>query len=164
VAPDESPEAPVDRAGFLLSRVGTAVQVGFKEVLAGWDLRPLHFLVLSALGARSGSSQQDLCRTLRIDSGNMVELLDTLEARGYARRAPDARDRRRHVVSITPVGRTTLAQIARAVEEYDAHFFAPLDAGERRQLVGLLAKLYASTTEARGGGWAVSTVMDPTDP
>ena len=26
-----------DNAGFLLSRVGTAVQAGFKEVLAGWQ-------------------------------------------------------------------------------------------------------------------------------
>ena len=79
------PEIPTDRAGFLLSRVGTAVQSGFKDVLAGWDVRPLHFLVLSALGSRSGSSQQDLCRLLGIDSGNMVELLDVLETRGYAR-------------------------------------------------------------------------------
>jgi DNA-binding MarR family transcriptional regulator len=164
MVPNASPEVPADRAGFLLSRVGTAVQAGFKNVLAGWDVRPLHFLVLSALEARSGSSQQDLCRTLGIDSGNMVELLDTLETKGYALRAPDARDRRRHVVSITPTGRTTLAQMARAVEEYDAHFLAPLDAGERRQLVGLLAKLYASTTEARGGGWVVSTAMDPRHP
>ena len=99
------------------SRVGTVVQAGFKDVLAAWDLRPLHFLVLSALGARSGSSQQDLCRVLGVDSGNMVELLDTLEARGYARRAPDPGDRRRRLVSITPAGRTTLAQITTAVED-----------------------------------------------
>lgn len=164
MAPNTSPEVPADRAGFLLSRVGTAVQAGFKDVLAGWDIRPLHFLVLSSLGTRSGSSQQDLCRTLGIDSGNMVELLDTLETRGYARRAPDVADRRRHVVSITSTGRTTLAQIARAVEEYDAHFLAPLDAGERRQLVGLLAKLYEPTAEARGRGWVVFTSTVPRNP
>jgi len=84
--------------------------------------------------------------------------------KGYALRAPDARDRRRHVVSITPTGRTTLAQIARAVEEYDAHFLAPLDVGERRQLVWLLAKLYAPTAEARGAGWVVSTSTVPRNP
>jgi DNA-binding MarR family transcriptional regulator len=157
---EASPEVPTNRAGFLLSRVGTAVQTGFKEVLAGWDVRPLHFLVLSALQARTGSSQQDLCRALGIDSGNMVELLDTLEARGYARREVDALDRRRHVVSITPTGRTVLGQIARAVEEFDGRFLAPLTTEERRQLVGLLVKLYAPTPEAQGAGYAVA----PTDP
>jgi len=161
VAPEASPEIPTDRAGFLLSRVGTAVQSGFKDVLAGWDVRPLHFLVLSALGSRSGSSQQDLCRALGIDSGNMVELLDTLETKGYAQRAPDAQDRRRHVVSITPSGRTTLAHIARAVDKHDRQFLAPLDADERRQLVALLAKLYAPTTEAQAGGWGIATSTDP---
>jgi DNA-binding MarR family transcriptional regulator len=164
MAPEASPETPTDRAGFLLSRVGTAVQSGFKDVLAGWDLRPLHFLILSALGYRSGSSQQDLCRMLGIDSGNMVELLDTLEARGYARRAPHARDRRRHVVSITPSGRTTLARIGGAVDEYDRQFLAPLGPDERRQLVELLGKLYAPTKEARGGGWVVATSTEPRDP
>ena len=45
-----------DNAGYLLSRVGTAVQAGFKGVI----------------------------------SGNMVELIDTLERRGYAeRRRPE---------------------------------------------------------------------------
>jgi DNA-binding MarR family transcriptional regulator len=161
VTPEASPEVPANRVGFLLSRVGTAVQAGFKDVLAGWEIRPLHFLVLSALGARSGISQQDLCRTLGIDSGNMVELLDTLETKGYARRAPDAHDRRRHVVSITRNGRTTLAQIAKAVDKYDSEFLAPLDANERGQLVGLLAKLYAPTAEAQGGGWVVATSTDP---
>jgi DNA-binding MarR family transcriptional regulator len=101
---------------------------------------------------------------LGIDSGNMVELLDTLEARGYARRAPHARDRRRHVVSITPSGRTTLAQITGAIDEYDRHFLAPLGADERRQLVALLAKLYAPTTEARGGGWVAAASAHPRVP
>ncbi len=161
MAPEAFPEIPSDRAGFLLSRVGTAVQSGFKDVLARWDVRPLHFLVLSALGSRSGSSQQDLCRALGIDSGNMVELLDTLETKGYAQRAPDAQDRRRHVVSITPSGRTTLADIARAVDTHDRQFLASLDADERRQLVALLAKLYAPTTEAQAGGWGIATSTDP---
>jgi DNA-binding MarR family transcriptional regulator len=101
---------------------------------------------------------------LGVDSGNMVELLDTLETRGYARRAPDARDRRRHVVTITPSGRTTLAQIVRAVDEYERQFLAPLDADERCQLAGLLARLYAPTAEARAGGWVIATSTEPTDP
>ena len=148
---------PLDQAGFLLSRVGAAVQAGFKAVLAEWSIRPLHFLVLNALGAGVGPSQQEVCRALHIDSGNMVELLDALEALQYAQRAPDPDDRRRHVVTVTAAGRAALGEIMEAVREYDRRFFAPLDTGECAQLVGLLAKLYAPTPEGRGGAFAVAT-------
>jgi DNA-binding MarR family transcriptional regulator len=150
------PGVPADKAGFLLSRVGTAVQAGFKDVLARWDIRPLHFLVLNALIALGGPSQQALCQALGIDSGNMVELLDKLEDLGYAKRAPDADDRRRHVVTITQRGRSALSQISREVAKHDGRMLAPLDEGERRRLVELLAKLYAATPEGKGRGYAVA--------
>src|SRR5580704_12324481 len=81
--------------GFLLSRVGAAVRAGFKDVLAGWGIRPQQYLILLILDARGGTSQQELCTAARIDSGNMVELLDGLEALRYAQRARDPHDRRR---------------------------------------------------------------------
>src|ERR1700684_2326781 len=91
--------------GFLLSRVGTAVQSGFKEVLARWDLRPLHFMLLTGIQAGAGSSQQELCRALGIDSGNVVELLDRLENLGYATRTRSAEDCRRPGGTMSPPGR-----------------------------------------------------------
>ncbi len=47
--------------GFLLSRVGAAVRAGFKDVLAGWGVRPQQYLILLILDARGGASQQELC-------------------------------------------------------------------------------------------------------
>ena len=61
--------------GFLLSRVGAAVRAGFQEVLAGWGVRPLQYLMLLVLDSSGGVSQQELCAATGIDSGNMVELL-----------------------------------------------------------------------------------------
>ncbi len=90
----------------------------------------------------------------------MVELLDGLEELGYARRARDPADRRRHVVTITPDGRSALAEMKRAVDAFDRQFLAPLDESERRGLVALLGKLYATTAEGRGGGF----VVDAADP
>lgn len=141
------------RPGFLLSRAGAAVQDGFKQVLEGWGLRPLHFLILTTVQASEKPSQQDLCRALGIDSGNMVELIDLLGQRGYTERARDPTDRRRYVVTITAEGRKALGQIMKAIEDYDRQFFAPLSATEQGELASLLAKLYAPTSEARGGGF-----------
>jgi DNA-binding MarR family transcriptional regulator len=142
---------PAD-AGFLLSRVGTAVQTGFKEVLAGWQIRPLHFLVLVALsGGGSGLSQQELCRATRVNSGNMVELIDTLERLGYAERGPDPRDRRRHLVALTGPGRAAVADMTAAVDDYTSRFLRPLSQKEQATLISALTKLYVTTPEGQGG-------------
>jgi DNA-binding MarR family transcriptional regulator len=138
--------------GFLLSRVGAAVRAGFKEVLGGWRVRPLQYLILLVLDTRGGASQQELCAAAGIDSGNMVELLDGLEALEYATRARDPRDRRRYVVSITARGRSALAELRQATEEYTSGFLSPLTGQERQQLASSLGKLYASTAEGRPGG------------
>lgn len=135
--------------GFLLSRVGAAVRAGFQEVLAGWGVRPLQYLMLLVLDSSGGVSQQELCAATGIDSGNMVELLDGLEALHYARRARDPGDRRRHVVTITERGQSALAELRQAVEEYNRNVLSPLTERECKQLARSLAKLYAATTEGR---------------
>jgi MarR family transcriptional regulator, lower aerobic nicotinate degradation pathway regulator len=130
--------------GFLLSRVGAAVRAGFHEVLAGWGIRPQQYLILLVLDTSGGVSQQELCAAAGIDSGNMVELLDALEKLDYASRAPDPRDRRRHVVTITRQGRSALAEVRQAVGEYNKGLLTPLTEAECRQLARSLGKLYAA--------------------
>lgn len=134
--------------GFLLSRVGAAVRAGFKEVLAKWGIRPLQYVILLLLDA-GGASQQELCAAAGIDSGNMVELLDGLEALGYARRARDPRDRRRYVVSMTEGGQSALAELRPAIEQYTTVFLSPLTELERQQLASMLGKLYITTAEGQ---------------
>jgi DNA-binding MarR family transcriptional regulator len=128
--------------GFLLSRVGAAVRAGFKDVLAGWGIRPLQYVILLVLDAQDGLSQQELCTAAGVDSGNMVELVDGLEALRYAQRTRDPRDRRRYVVTITPEGRSALAELRQAVGAYNQRFLSPLTGPEQRQLAATLAKLY----------------------
>jgi DNA-binding MarR family transcriptional regulator len=136
-------------AGFLLSRVGTAVQAGFKELLGAWQIRPQHFAILMALSATGKATQQELCAALGIDSGNMVELVDTLEALGYARRRRDPRDRRRYQVSMTTEGQAAFAAMAAAADDFTTRFLEPLDRAEQAALISALTKLYASTPEGQ---------------
>jgi DNA-binding MarR family transcriptional regulator len=136
--------------GFLLSRIGTVVLEDFKGLLAGWRLRPQEFFVLMILHAGpTGTSQQQLCQASGFDSGNMVEFIDQLETLQYAERRRDPTDRRRYIVTITPAGRSALAKIVDAVEDYNNTFLQPLTRGERERMVRSLAKLYATTPEGR---------------
>jgi DNA-binding MarR family transcriptional regulator len=136
-------------AGYLLSRVGTAVQTGFKELLGTWRIRPLQYAILTALQAGGSASQQELCQTLGVDSGNMVELVDGLEELGYARRSRDTRDRRRYLLSMTSEGAAAFATMTESVAGYTARFLEPLDQAELATLVAALTKLYATTPEGQ---------------
>lgn len=136
-------------AGFLLSRVGTAIQAGFKEQLGQWQIRPQQFAILTILRAVGEASQQQLCQALGIDSGNMVELVDTLEALGYAQRRRDPRDRRRYLLAMTEPGQTAFGAMTAAADDYTARFLAPLDQAEQAALAGALGKLFVTTPEGR---------------
>jgi DNA-binding MarR family transcriptional regulator len=138
--------------GFLLSRVGAAVRAGFKEVLAGWGVRPQQYVILLILDAGRGASQQELCAAAGIDSGNMVELLDGLETLEYATRARDPLDRRRYVVTITGPGRSALEELRQAIAAYNSGFLSPLTEPERQVLASSLGKLYATTAEGQPPG------------
>ncbi len=136
-------------AGYLLSRVGTAIQSGFKDVLSRWQLRPQQFAILTALRAAGSASQQELCQALGIDSGNMVELVDGLEALGYAQRRRDPHDRRRYLLAMTEAGQAAFADMTKAADEYTGGFLAPLDQAEQASLIDALTKLYVTTPEGR---------------
>ena len=124
------------------------MQTGFKEVLGRWQVRPLQFAILMTLRAGGEASQQQLCQALGVDSGNMVELVDGLEALGYAQRRRDPRDRR-YLLALTGDGQAAFAAMTGAVDEYTARFLEPLEQAEQAALVAALAKLFVTTPEAR---------------
>ena len=139
--------------GFLLSPEGGRRRArGFKD--GCWRARASApsstWILLIPRCPRRGSPQQELCTAARIDSGNMVELLDGLEALRYAQRARDPHDRRRYVVTITPAGRSALADLRQAVGEYNERVLSPLTGREQRQLAATLGKLFTTTAEGRG--------------
>jgi DNA-binding MarR family transcriptional regulator len=53
------------------------------------------------------------------------------------------------VVTITPAGRSALAELRPAVDEYNGRVLSPLTEQERQQLATTLGKLYATSAEAQ---------------
>ena len=72
-----------------------------------------------------------------------------LVARGWIRREPDAVDRRRKLLWVTPDGEQAVQQMKRLVARVQTHILAPLSPQEREQLLALLGKL-VSGHEAAG--------------
>src|ERR1700755_1943429 len=86
----------------LLSQLNRVVYRRATEDVLGIKLKQL--IALEILARNEGCLQQELGATLMVDANNCVLLLNDLDQRGYVERQRDPRDRRRHIVVITPAG------------------------------------------------------------
>jgi DNA-binding MarR family transcriptional regulator len=127
--------------GYALRRAQLAV---FDEVirnLAELDLRPAQYSVLVLVGNRPGLKQSEVAAALGIQRANFVALLDRLEKRGLARRAPAPNDRRCHALHLTVEGERVLARAGARVAAIEARFDAKLGTGGRERLLDMLWRL-----------------------
>jgi DNA-binding MarR family transcriptional regulator len=122
----------------LLTRLSKLVYRKTPESQLGMRLK--HFMVLGFLAERDGIPQQELGDVCGVDANNLVLLLNELEVAGFAQRRRDPLDRRRHIVEITELGRTTFRRGEQVREGVEDVVLARLDADERETLRRLLAK------------------------
>jgi DNA-binding MarR family transcriptional regulator len=142
-------EPPDDRRpplGFLLVRIGEAVDRDFVTALADLDLKPRHLRVLVLIDRAGELSQRELAHQLGMDPGNLVALLDALEANGVLARARGGRDRRQRLVSLTPTGNRLLAKALRATRAIDERVLATLPASQRDDYDAMTREVLAHLT------------------
>jgi DNA-binding MarR family transcriptional regulator len=122
----------------LLSQLNRVVYRRATEDVLGIKLKQL--IALEILARNEGCLQQELGQTLMVDANNCVLLLNDLDDRGYVERQRDPRDRRRHIVVITPAGLKALAQAEEELEALEGEVLVNLDQADREQLRDLLAR------------------------
>jgi DNA-binding MarR family transcriptional regulator len=122
----------------LLSQLNRVVYRRATEDVLGIKLKQL--IALEILVRNEGCLQQELGATLMVDPNNCVLLLNELDDHGYVERRRDPQDRRRHIVAITAAGVKALRKAEAKLEELEGEVLANLDASEREQLRGLLAR------------------------
>ncbi|HSB39948.1 MAG TPA: MarR family transcriptional regulator [Gaiellaceae bacterium] len=135
------PQELLESTTFLLKRLGFAAKERALAAYEATELHPYHHAVLLVLDEGSRETQGSIADALGYDRGQLVGLLDELEERGLVERQRDPKDRRRHLVSVTPEGRTALRRLRAIAGKIEDDFLAPLDAGERAALHGLLRRL-----------------------
>ncbi len=127
--------------GYSLRRAQLAVFADFHAAFAPLELRPAQFSALLLIDANPGCKQSEAAEALGIMQPNFVALMDDLEARGLARRAPAKADRRSHALELTGKGRLLLARAMTVVTSHEARATGGLSAAEARQLFELLARV-----------------------
>lgn len=138
--------------GHLIRRAHQVAVALFMEETGAFDVTPVQFAILNALIDDPGEDQVTLARQVAFDAATFGSVIGRLEAKGWVRREPDAMDRRRKLLWVTPEGAEAARAMKRAVAKAQARILAPLEPAERDELVRLLDRLVAGHASVDGGG------------
>ena len=120
-----------------LMRVYHKVERRSAERLKGWGLSVAQFDVLAHVGATEGITQQELADSLVVSKGNVCQLLDKMEGRGWISRVQEGRANR---LFLTDEGRRLFEDVVPAHEAGIAERFSVLSEADQARLHELLRK------------------------
>lgn len=147
-SPDPAPEpgssALLDVPVFALIHLGRLVHATVRGAFADAGLSARTHFVLLCLREDGRLSQRELADRVSMDRSDLVKVLDELEHSGHLRREPDPRDRRRHLLSITPRGRKTLQRGEKLLARTTQQALTALDADQQAHLHGLVRRALAA--------------------
>jgi len=127
--------------GYATTLAGVAINKRFAKDLATLGLRMAEFSILLLVDTNAEVNQKALGETLDISAPNLAVVLDRMTERGWLRRERSERDRRAHLIRLTPRGRTLSRRARRLSLTSEAGVLAPLSAAERALLIELLHRV-----------------------
>lgn len=132
--------------GHLVRRAHQLSVAMFMEETAEFGVTPVQFAILNALIDDPGEDQVTLAGQVAFDAATFGSVIGRLEAKGWVRRQPDAQDRRRKLLWVTPEGERAAVAMKRSVAKSQVRLLAGLEPAERDQLVKLLDKLVSRSS------------------
>ena len=137
------PPGLTECTGYVFGHAGLLLLESVEAALEPHRMQMRHVAVMLLLDSTERPmSQQELSKVLKLDPTRMVAIVDRLEELGYAERNRNPTDRRRYTVTLTPRAQGLEAAME-VVDEAEAEFFAPLEAGERSYLDDVARRLMA---------------------
>lgn len=137
-----------DRPGYLVRRLHQIHVAMFLERVAGGQVTPVQFGLLSILAKRPGIDQFTIGSELGLDRANVADIIKRLESRSLVSRSVDASNRRRRLCRLTAQGRALLRRHEPDMQASQEQLLAPLAADEREVFMDLLSRLVEGTNDA----------------
>jgi MarR family transcriptional regulator, lower aerobic nicotinate degradation pathway regulator len=129
------------QVGHLLRRANQRHTALFAKRFAAFDLTPLQFAVVMRLREAGPLSQNLLGRETAMDPNTVQGVILRLLRRRLVTRSGSDADKRRKVLALTPEGRALAERLIIEGHAVTEETLAPLSATQRRQFLGLLARL-----------------------
>jgi MarR family transcriptional regulator, transcriptional regulator for hemolysin len=127
--------------GLYLTKVSRIVSRAFDDALAEAGGSLPVWLVLISLKSRQLASQRELADAVGIQGATLSHHLNAMEAAGLVTRRRDPRNRRLHVVELTPDGDALFFRLREVASAFDQRLRAGLAGQDVDQLEALLARL-----------------------
>jgi DNA-binding MarR family transcriptional regulator len=140
-ADDTAPTRLRSAPSWLITHLATYAGRLLGEAFDAGEWRRYHYALLSALEEFGPASQAALGRRCQIDRSYIVAAVNELAERGLVRRAPDATDRRRNVITITDDGLQQLRRLSTTLDGVQDALLDPLSPAERNELTTLLGRV-----------------------
>lgn len=126
--------------GYLLKEASSTLRSAMAAVLRPLGMSVTHYTCLELLAQRPGLSNSELARGAFVSRQSMSVLLQSLERDGFVSRPAQAAEGRVLPARLTHLGRSRLDVASVAVKVVEDRMRSDLDAREREQLRGLLAR------------------------
>jgi DNA-binding MarR family transcriptional regulator/GNAT superfamily N-acetyltransferase len=150
-----------DVRGF--NRFYTRVLGLLRPDLAGSAFGLTEARVLFELAHRGDLAVADLRRDLGLDAGYLSRILSGFTASGLVTREKSEADGRRQLVRLTADGRRAFDELDRLQASAIDTLLAPLDGGQRSQLVGAMGQIRRMLGNEAGRGGVVLRPPEPGD-
>lgn len=136
----------LDMAGHLIRRLhqlSTQVFVQRTQA-AGFDLTPVQFAALDAIGHHPGTDQATVAEMIAYDRATIGGVIERLEQKGWVDRVVSERDRRARELSLTPEGERILAALVPVVRGLQDEILASLGEADRARFLRLARQAVGS--------------------
>lgn len=136
----------LDMAGHLIRRLhqlSTQVFVQRTQA-AGFDLTPVQFAALDAIGHHPGTDQATVAELIAYDRATIGGVIERLEQKGWVDRVISERDRRARVLSLTAEGERILQALVPVVRNLQDEILASLGEADRARFLRLARQAVGS--------------------
>ncbi len=130
-----------EQVGYLLRRAHPRATAIFQSEIGSGQLTPTQWAALVKLYDEGLLSQNHLGRLTAMDPATIQGVVRRLAKRGLIERRADDADRRCTVLTLSPAGKALVGKLRANGHRVSEAVLAPLAAGERKALLGLLKRL-----------------------
>jgi DNA-binding MarR family transcriptional regulator len=141
-------DAVYTKPGYLFRRMQQIAVAIFVEECRAYDLTPVQYAALVAIGTHPGIDATRLSAVIAFDRSTLGNVIERLEAKQLIERKPSREDRRVKLLYLTRAGVALLRDIMPSVDRAQARMLQPLKPADRRTLMALLTQLVDLNNES----------------